>query len=147
MGNLETQIPRFSGSTKPEFWNFLKLFPEFSELWIHAALTFMPNEIRAINYSLAKYLYKSLRYKIDERRTVYSSLLNIIKNPYKWSDIDKDLDTTLIKSELKALILCFIKGPKKILYHSTSIIASQMRRTILPLLKSYLMPSKNVKAL
>ena len=30
--------------------------------------------------------------------------------PYtnKQSDIDKDLDTTLIKSELKALILCFV---------------------------------------
>ena len=59
-------------------------------------------------------------------------------------DFDKDLDTILIKSELKAL-LRFAK--KKILHHTTSIIASQMRRTLLPLLKNYFVPSKNAKVL
>ena len=43
---------------------------------------------------------------------MYSPLLNFLKNPNKKSDFDKDLDTTLIKSELKALILRFVKGPE-----------------------------------
>ena len=66
----------------------------------------MLNEIRAINCSLAKDLYKSLRKRIEER-------LYFLKNPNKESDVDKNLDTTLIKSELKALILRFAKGPVK----------------------------------
>ena len=50
---------------------------------------------------------------VEERRTVYSSLLNFLKNPDKEFGFDKDLDTTLIKSKLKALILRFAKGPEK----------------------------------
>ena len=69
----------------------------------------MLNEIRAINCSLPKNLFKSLRKRIKERRIVYSPLLNFLKNSNKGSDFDKDLDMTLIKSELKALILCFSK--------------------------------------
>ena len=65
----------------------------------------MLNEIRAINCSLAKDFYKSLCKIIEERRTVYSPLLNFLKNPNKESDFDKDLNSTLIKSELMALIL------------------------------------------
>ena len=82
----------------------------------------MLNEIRAISYSLKR---------IEEKKTVYSPLLNFHKTPNKESDFDKDLDTILIKSKLKALILRFAKGPEKSLYYSTSIIASQMRRTLL----------------
>ena len=73
----------------------------------------MLNEIRAINCSLAK---DSLRNRIKERRTVCSALLNFLKNPNKRSDFDKDLDTTLIQSELKVLILRFAKGPEKNFY-------------------------------
>ena len=75
-------------------------------------------EIRTINCSLGKDLYKSLRKRIEERRTVYSPLLNFLKIQIK-INLDSDLNTTLIKSDLKALILRFTKGPKKILYHST----------------------------
>ena len=103
----------------------------FQSQWIHAALTFALNEIRAINWSLAKDLYKTLRKRIEERRNVYLPPLNFLINPNKEFDIDKDLDMTLIKSKLKIL-------KKKIQYHSTSIIAFQMRRTLLSLLKSYL---------
>ena len=80
-------------------------------------------------------LYKSLCKIIEERRTSYSLLLNFLKNPNKETDFDKDLDLTLIKSELKAInsIPRFAKDLKKILYHSTSIIASQMWRTLLPM--------------
>ena len=70
-------------------------------------------EIRAINCSLAEDLYKSLRKSIKERRTVSSPLLNFLNNPNKESNFDKDLETTLIKSELKALILRFAKCPEK----------------------------------
>ena len=76
-----------------------------------------------------------------------SPLINFLKNSNKESDFDKDLDTTLIKSELKALILRIAKGLKKILYHSTSTIAAQMWIILLPLLKSHLMPSKNANQL
>ena len=61
----------------------------------------MPNEIRAINCSLAKDFYRSLGIRIEERRRKYSSLLNILRNT-NMSDFDKDLNTILIKSELKA---------------------------------------------
>ena len=70
----------------------------------------MLNKIRAINYSLATDLYKSLRKTIEDRTTVYSSLLNFLKNPNKESDFDKDLHTTLIKSELNVLFRPFAKG-------------------------------------
>ena len=43
----------------------------------------MLTEIRSINCSLAKDLYKSLRKRIKERRVVYSPLLNFLKNPKK----------------------------------------------------------------
>ena len=76
----------------------------------------MLNEIRTINSSLAKDFYKSLRKRIEEKRTVYSPLINFPKNPNKESDFDKDLDTTLIKSELKALSLRFVKSPEKKFY-------------------------------
>ena len=89
---------------------------------------------------LAKDFYKSLRKRPAVRRTMYSPLLNFLKNPNKEPDFDKDLDTILIKAELEAQ-----KVLKKIVFHSASIIASQTMRTLLPLLKSYLM--KNVKAL
>ena len=48
----------------------------------------MLNEIRAINYSIPEDLYKSLRKRIEERRTVYSALLNFLKNPNKKFDFD-----------------------------------------------------------
>ena len=54
----------------------------------------MLNEIRAINCSLSKDLEEDL----EERRTVYSSLLNFLKSQNKESDFDKCLDMTLIKS-------------------------------------------------
>ena len=63
---------------------------------------------------------------------MYSSVLNFLKNPNKESDFDKDLDTNLIKSALKALIMRIAKGPEK-----NSISLDHMRRTLLPLLKSY----------
>ena len=44
---------------------------------------------------------------------MYSTLLNFLKNQNKEFDFDEDLDTPLIKSELKALILRFVKGPEK----------------------------------
>ena len=67
---------------------------------------------------------------------MYSPLPNFLKNPNKKSNFDKDFDTN------------FAKVPeKKILYHSTSIVAFQIRRILLPLLKSYLMPSRISKAL
>ena len=43
----------------------------------------MLNEIGAINCSLAKDLYKSLRKRIEERKTIYSPPLNFLKNPNK----------------------------------------------------------------
>ena len=69
-------------------------------------------EIKAINCSFAKNLWKSLRRRTQERRTVYSPPLNFLKNLNKEPDFDKDSYTTLIKSELNALILCFAKGPE-----------------------------------
>ena len=63
-------------------------------------------------------LYKSLWKKIE---------LNFLKNSNEEFDFDKSLDMTLIKSELKTLILRLTTKNKKIFYHSTSIIASQMR--------------------
>ena len=89
---------------------FLKLVPGFSRFWIHAALTFMLSEIRAEVLSLAKDWYKSLRTRLEGRRTVYSPLLNFRKNPNKESDFDKDLYTILIKSELATLILHFAEA-------------------------------------
>ena len=59
------------------------------------------NETRAISCSLAEVLYKSLCKRREEGKTVYSSLLNFLKNPTKECDFDKDLNTTLIISELK----------------------------------------------
>ena len=59
----------------------------------------MLNEIRAINCGLAKDLYKLLRKRIEERRTVYSLLLNFFKN----------LDINLIRIK----DLRFAKGPEK----------------------------------
>ena len=72
---------------------FLKLVPGFFGIFGNVnscCITFMLNEIRAINYSLAKDLYKLLHRRIEERRTVYSFLLNFLKNPNKESDFDKD---------------------------------------------------------
>ena len=97
----------------------------------------MLNKIRAINCSLD--LYKSLRKRIEERRT------NCVFTFTKFSDFDKDLDTTLIKSELKPLILRFAKGSEKNSISLALIIASQMKRILLTFVKSYLMPSKNAK--
>ena len=42
--------------------------------------------------SLAKDLYKSRPKRIVERRTVYSTLLNFLKNPNKDPDFDRDLN-------------------------------------------------------
>ena len=47
---------------------------------------------------------------------MYSPQLNFLKNPNKVSDFDKNLDTTLIKFELNALILRFAKGHEKKFY-------------------------------
>ena len=62
----------------------------------------MLNDIRVINCFLIKK-------RKEETRTVHSPLLNFPKNPIKNSVFYKDLDTTLIKSELKALILRFAR--------------------------------------
>ena len=67
------------GIPKLESRDFFKLVLGFFR--IYAALSFMLNEIRAINCSLAKDLYKSLRKRIEERRTVYSPLQNFLRNP------------------------------------------------------------------
>ena len=130
----------------------LEIFKTCSKIFRNSyCIIIQSNGIRAINCSFARDLYKSLGKRIEARGTVYSSPLNFLKNPNNESDFDKDLDTTLIEFKLKVLILCFAKGPKKtILYHSISILyhsASQMRTTLLPLIKSYLTPSKNSKAL
>ena len=50
----------------------------------------MLNEIRAINCSLAKDLYNTLRKRIEERRTVNSPLLHFLKNPNKNPDKDNN---------------------------------------------------------
>ena len=50
---------------------------------------------------------------------MYSSLQHFLKNPNKEWDFDKDLDMTLIKSELKALILYFAKGPEEQKFYIT----------------------------
>ena len=50
---------------------------------------------------------------------MYSSLLNFLKNLHKESAFDKDLDTTLIKSGLKALILRFAKVAEKKKFYIT----------------------------
>lgn len=76
-----------------------------------AALTFMLKEISAIKCGFGKDLYRSLRKRIEERRTAYSTLSNFLKNPNKKSDFDNNLDMILIKSELKVLILRFTKIP------------------------------------
>ena len=47
---------------------------------------------------------------------MYSPLLNFLKNPNKESDFDEDLNMTLTKSKLKALIRRFTKGPEKKFY-------------------------------
>ena len=92
------------------FLNNLSLnFSRFSGLWIHPALTFMLNTVRAINCSLAKDWYKSLRKRIEERRT---PILSFLKNTNKKSNFDKNLDTTIIKPKLKPLILYFGNGPE-----------------------------------
>ena len=44
---------------------------------------------------------------------MYSSLLNFLKNPNKEFDFDKDLNTTVIKSELKGINPAFCISPKK----------------------------------
>lgn len=75
-----------------------------------AALAFMVKEISAINCDLSKDLNRSLRKRIEERRTVYATLSNFLKNPNKKSDFDNQLDMILIKTELKLLILRFAKN-------------------------------------
>ena len=74
----------------------------------------MLNEIRAINCSLAKDLYKPLRKRIQKGRTVYSPLLNFLESPNKGSVFDEDFNTT---NKIR------IKGINPAL---SSIIASQM---------------------
>ena len=44
---------------------------------------------------------------------MYLPLPTFLRNPNKEFDFDKDLNTTLIKSQLKALILRFAKFPEK----------------------------------
>ena len=44
---------------------------------------------------------------------MYSPLQNFLKNPNKGVDFNKDLNTSLIKSELMVLILRFGKGPEE----------------------------------
>lgn len=70
-----------------------------------AALPFMLKEILTINCALSTCLYRSLRKRIDERRNVYSTLLNFLKNPNNKSEFDNNLDMVVIKTELKQLIL------------------------------------------
>ena len=66
----------------------------------------MLNEIKAINCSLAKDLYKSLRKRIEERRTVHSPPLDFHRSSNTETDFDKDY--------------VFQNLPKKILYHPTT---------------------------
>ena len=79
-----------------------------------------------LNCSFAKDLYQSLRKSREERRTVYSPLLNFLKNPNKESEFDNNLDMTITKS--KSCVLQTVL--KKILCCSTSIIGSQMRERL-----------------
>ena len=94
---------------------FLKLVPGFfgtSGIMNSFCINVYANKIRAINCSLPKGLCKSLSKSTEERRTAYSSLLNFFKNPNKESNFSKNLETTLTKFELKALIL--LKGSRQI---------------------------------
>lgn len=74
-----------------------------------AALVFMLNEIKEINCDLSRDLYKALLKRIQERRTISSTVLNFLKNPDIKSDFDKHLDITSIKFEIKQLILRLLK--------------------------------------
>ena len=106
----------------------------------------MLNEIRAINCSVAKDFYKLLSKRIDACITVYSTLLNFFKNPNKESDFDEDVDTILIKFELKVFILHFAKSLEK-KFCIDSVLSTSIIASLFSLLKCYLMPSKNAKPL
>ncbi|KAI8130534.1 hypothetical protein CVS40_0250 [Lucilia cuprina] len=69
-----------------------------------AALSFMLNEISKIDCKLSDELIKSLLKRIKERRTIYSTLLNFLKNPKLNSEFDNSTDLFVIKNELKKLI-------------------------------------------
>lgn len=75
-----------------------------------AALAFMIKEILTTNCELSKDLYNSLSNRIQERRTMYSTLSNFLKNPNKISDFDNKLDMVLLKKEIKLLISRFTKS-------------------------------------
>lgn len=49
-------------------------------------------------------LYKYLRKRIQERRTVFSTILNFLKNPSNKSALGSSLDMIQIKAEIKLLI-------------------------------------------
>ncbi|XP_037823818.1 uncharacterized protein LOC119612145 [Lucilia sericata] len=70
-----------------------------------AALTFMLKEISAMKCDMGDDLCISLRKRIDERRSVYSTILNFLQNPNINSIFDQNVDITKIKYEIKKLNL------------------------------------------
>lgn len=74
-----------------------------------AALFFMINEILKNDCKLSHNLINSLKNRIKERRTLYSTLLNFLKNPKLKSEFDNNFDMFVLKHELKELINKFIK--------------------------------------
>lgn len=69
-----------------------------------AALCFMLKELSSMNCNLSKEIHKSLSKRIQERRTVYSTLLNFLTNPSMMSEFDKTRNMYVIKMEIISLV-------------------------------------------
>ncbi|KAI8125127.1 hypothetical protein CVS40_4618 [Lucilia cuprina] len=69
------------------------------------SLTFMLKELSAMKCDMGDDLYISLRKRIVERRSVYSTILNFLQNPNINSIFDQNVDITEIKYEMKKLNL------------------------------------------
>lgn len=72
-----------------------------------AALSFMTNELTSMGCTLSDELNESLQKRIKERRTIYSTLLNFLKNPNLKSKMDEDFEMFLIKNEITNLMSRF----------------------------------------
>lgn len=72
-----------------------------------AALSFMLKELSSIKCPLSEELYKSLRKRIQERRTIYSTVINFLKNPSLKSEFDEDVSFHRIKKEIIDLVSRF----------------------------------------
>lgn len=64
------------------------------------ALAFMLSEISAMNCKLSNELKVALRFRINERSTINSTLLNFLKNPNLKAGMDNDVDLGNIRSQL-----------------------------------------------